>query len=101
MLRKEKLARKNVIEDKAKRTNLKSKRKRTLFRKAIEVSQMCQLDIFIAIHDRETRKVYQYNSGGVDTDPFSIEKVQDTILTNSDDPTFSMHIYTDRDYEKL
>ena len=38
MNRKEKVARKEPIEDKAKRINLKSKRRRTLLRKAIEVS---------------------------------------------------------------
>ena len=49
MQRKHKVIRKEVIEDKAKRINLKSKRKRTLIRKAIEVSQMCELEILILI----------------------------------------------------
>ena len=38
MNRKDKVARKELVEDSLKRNNLKSKRKRTLFRKAIEVS---------------------------------------------------------------
>ena len=63
--KKQRVNRKEVIEDKAKRINLKSKRKRTLIRKAIEVSQMCELDILILIQDRETNKLIEYNSGGL------------------------------------
>lgn len=61
---------------------------------------MCQLDIFISIYDRDTRKIFEYNSGGIDTDPFCFERVQDT-LRKVVDGTFSKIIYTDCDYEKL
>ena len=54
--------RKEIIKDKAKRTNLKSKRTRTLIRKAIEVSQMCNLDIHIVLKDRDFNKVIEYKS---------------------------------------
>ena len=54
---------KSAIEDKVSRVNIKSKRKRTLLRKAIEVSRLCSLDILIIIRDNETRKIYEYNSG--------------------------------------
>lgn len=40
-IRKVKEQRKQVIDDKLKRINLKSKRKKTLIKKAIEISQMC------------------------------------------------------------
>ena len=53
----------NVIDDKQQRINTKSKQKRTLIRKAIEVSKMCSLDILIVIRDKETNKLYEYNSG--------------------------------------
>lgn len=49
-----------MVKDKIKRINLKSKRKRTLIKKAIEVSHMCNLDIFIIINDRDCDKVIQY-----------------------------------------
>ena len=52
----------SVIEDKQKRINQKSKRTRTLIRKAIEVSQMCNLDIYLVVHDKEYSKVIEYNS---------------------------------------
>ena len=51
-----------LIKDKSKRINLKSKRTRTLFRKAIEVSRMCNLDIFIMINDRDSSRILEYNS---------------------------------------
>lgn len=70
---------KKVIEDKAKRINLKSKRKRTLIRKAIEVSQMCQLDILIVINDWDTRKIIEYNSGGIDKMVFKFEEAAKII----------------------
>ena len=57
---------KKIIENKAQRINIKSKRKRTLLRKAIEVSQLCDLDILILIRDRETNKITEYNSGKYD-----------------------------------
>ena len=61
--RKVKEQRKQVIDDKLKRINLKSKRKKTLIKKAIEISQMCQVDILLVMQDREMNKVIEYNSG--------------------------------------
>ena len=51
------------VQDKVYRINIKSKRKRTLLRKAIEISKMCQLEIHIVIKDRETHKIIEYCSG--------------------------------------
>ena len=65
--------RKNLIEDKAKRINLKSKRTRTLLRKAIEVSQMCDLDIHITVYDRNFGKITEYNSTNTDGCTFCFE----------------------------
>ena len=62
-----------MIEDKAKRINLKSKRTRTLFRKAIEVSQMCNLDIFIMTKDRDSSKIIEYTSIGPDHQKFDLK----------------------------
>ena len=63
---KETKMRKNVIKDKAKRINLKSKRTRTLLRKAIEVSQMCDLHIHIAVWDRSINKLIEYGNTTAD-----------------------------------
>lgn len=48
----------SLIAGKEKRTSLKSKRKRTLIKKAIEVSQKCNLDILIVIKDRDCGKIF-------------------------------------------
>ena len=56
----------NAIQDKSLRVNTKSKRKRTLIRKAIEVSKLCNLDILIVIKDDETDKIIEFNSGNLE-----------------------------------
>ena len=45
------------------RINVKSKRKRFLFKKAIELSQMCDLRILIVVHDSLLDRVTTYSSG--------------------------------------
>ena len=49
---------------KTKRLNLKSKRKRNLIKKAIELSQMLDMDILMVLKCRDTGKVTVYESGG-------------------------------------
>ena len=39
-----------------------SKRKRSLFKKAIELSLLCDLDIFFVIFDRNKQKLFELNS---------------------------------------
>ena len=65
------MEKKRAIEDKSNRINVKSKRKRTLLRKAIEVSQLCGLDIFIMIRDNETKKLMEYSSGKIEGELFT------------------------------
>ena len=94
-----------LIKDKNKRINLKSKRTRTLFRKAIEVSRMCNLDIFIMINDRDSSRVLEYNSihpvtqhlFGID-DAFKLATNYINAITNQ---TRFYKWYTDADYESL
>ena len=50
--------------NKPKRLNLKSKRKRNLIKKAIELSQMLDMDILMVLKCRDTGKVTVYESGG-------------------------------------
>ena len=54
---------KALVQDRERRTNLKSKRKRNIVKKAIELSHMCNMDILILIRDREMDKLFQYSSG--------------------------------------
>ena len=43
----------NPIEDELKKRCTMTKRKRGLFKKAIELSILCQVDIFICLFDRQ------------------------------------------------
>ena len=94
--------RKNLIQDKAKRINLKSKRTRTLLRKAIEVSQMCDLDIHITVYDRTFGKITEYNSTNADGISFSFEatkKLLEEFELKSNKRFYKL--YSDKDYEAL
>jgi len=50
-------------DEKIKRLNLKGKRKRNLIKKAIELSQMLDMDMLIVFRDIDTGKMTLYNSG--------------------------------------
>ena len=65
-----------AIDDKLRRINLKSKRKKTLIKKAIEISQMCQIDVLLVINDAEMSKMIEYNSGSKETGYFSLDRAQ-------------------------
>lgn len=54
---------KDRIEKDKNRINVKSKRKRFLFKKAIELSQMCDLQIVIVVHDLILDRLTTYCSG--------------------------------------
>ena len=51
----------SLIEDKQRRINIKSKRKRNFFKKAIELKAMCGLEMLVVIKDNEFGKVHIYN----------------------------------------
>jgi len=50
------------IESKSKRMNIKSKRRRNLIKKIIELKRLCGQEIFLVINDVEVDKLYLYNS---------------------------------------
>lgn len=51
-----------AIANKFRRKVTFSKRKRGLFKKAIELSILCELDIFLCIFDREKQKIFELNT---------------------------------------
>ena len=51
----------SLIEDKQRRINIKSKRRRNFFKKAIELKAMCGLEMLVVIKDNEFGKVHVYN----------------------------------------
>ena len=63
-----------AIDDRLKRINLKSKRKKTLIKKAIEISQMCQVDVLLVINDPEMNKMIEYNSGSREEGFFTLDR---------------------------
>ena len=68
--------------DKIKRLNLKGKRKRNLIKKAIELSQMLDMDMLVVFRDIDTGKITQYNSGRASDNVrphFTLEVAQNEI----------------------
>lgn len=88
------------INDRMKRINLKSKRLRNLIKKAIELSQMCDLDISMVLRDREMNKVTQYCSGTPEDGLFNAEEAV-TALENQKSLDKAIKKYTDNDYKIL
>ena len=66
-------------QNKQRRLNLKSKRKRNLIKKAIELSQMLEMDMLVLFKDRDTGKITQYMSGGTGRDAFTIDRAMAEI----------------------
>ena len=62
---------KDRIEKDKNRINVKSKRKRFLFKKAIELSQMCDLKIVIVVQDQIVDRITTYCSGKLESGIFS------------------------------
>ena len=50
------------IDKRKNRHNAKSKRRKNIFKKAIELRRMCGLELLIVIKDNELNKVHIYNS---------------------------------------
>lgn len=50
------------IKDRQRRIYIKSKRRRNLFKKSIELKRMCDLKMFFVVQDSEFDKIYIYNT---------------------------------------
>lgn len=67
------------IPQKGRRMNLKSKRKRNLIKKAIELSSILDMEMCLIFKDLDTGKITQYTSGDKTREHFTIEKALEEI----------------------
>ena len=65
-----------TIKNQAKLTNVKSKRRRNLVKKAIELSNLCDLETILLIRDKKNRRVTLYES---DPQGFSLDQAQEQL----------------------
>ena len=65
----------NFITDSTKRKVTLSKRRRGLFKKAIELSSLCGMDIFMVVFDSERQKLFELKS----TEDFDIRVVSHMV----------------------
>ena len=100
MKRQGKSIQKKLIDDRGKRINLKSKRKKTLLKKIIEFSQLCGMDIFMVIHDTEIGRVIQYTSGTIEKGLFDLDKAKEVLEQAKGSTKWYDHITND-DYSKF
>ena len=84
--------------------NIKSKRRRNLIKKIIELKRLCGQEIFLVINDVEVDKLYLYNS---QPDYFGkdnlsqILKQSDGSMTTQCTIASKIHTYLDNDYLKF
>ena len=99
-----------LIENRLKRINIKSKRRRILLKKVMELKYLCDLDMLFIIKDTEFNKYTIYNSSDEDFDPSLVKQLtepmtQDTLLNRSDPDSnknkTKYHYVTSNEYDKL
>lgn len=73
-----------------------SKRKRSLFKKAIELSILCDLDIFLLIFDKQKQKFFELNSS-----PEFDSKIVASLLADPTRLQFISKRYTNMDHDKF
>lgn len=81
------------IDCEVKRKCTLTKRKRGLFKKVIELSQLCGVDIFICIFDRERQKIFELNS-----EPEFDVQIVSHMLEKVNKEQFKCKKYTNQDY---
>ena len=87
-------------ENKAQRVNLKCKRKRNLIKKAIELTNMLDMDIVMVMRDRDTGKLTKYTSGNMIKGHFTLQKALEAIEALNDAGN-KIKVFDDDDYAKL
>ena len=92
---------KALVQDRERRTNLKSKRKRNMIKKAIELSHMCNMDILILIRDREMDKMFQYSSGKAEASDFFSVELATEHYERLRHLNGKLKMFKDSDYEEL
>lgn len=51
-----------LIKDQSKLTNVKSKRRRNLVKKAIELSSLCDVETILVVRDKKNKRITTYES---------------------------------------
>jgi len=51
-----------LIKDQSKLTNVKSKRRRNLVKKAIELSSLCDVETILVVRDKKNKRITLYES---------------------------------------
>lgn len=86
----------SYIKDYKQRVTTYSKRKRSLFKKAIELSMLCDLDVFLVIFDKQKQKFFELNS----SKQFSSQIVS-SLLSEITRLQFISKRYTNSDHLKF
>ena len=86
----------SLIKDTVKRKVTLSKRKRGLFKKAIELSSLCGVEVFLVVFDTQNQKLFELNS-----QPDFGVKVVDHLLDKVNKQQFINNFYTNDDYLKF
>ena len=71
------------------------KRKRGILKKAMELSMICDQDIYMMIYDRKQGRVVEFQS----TPNFSLDSVKD--LLRQQEHKFAYELYENDDYGKI
>ena len=82
------------IKDKLRKKVTLSKRKRCLMKKAIELSVMCDVDIFMVVLDSEKQNIFELNSA-----PDFDVRVISYMLNKVNKHQFKSRKFTNMDYE--
>lgn len=73
-----------LIKDQSKLTNVKSKRRRNLVKKAIELSNMCDVETILVVRDKKNKRVTLYESTPKEFSLDDAKKLLDMIKLNQE-----------------
>ena len=82
------------IEDPSRKKVTTSKRKKCIFKKAIELSVLCNLDVFMVVFDREKQSISQLTS-----DPDFDDRVVAHMLERHNREQFRRKTFTNENYK--